>query len=531
MLGTRNLRDRSTSRDREGRQQSQSKASAKDKGKEKAEMASWAEPALAQKPSYRDTKGGSYYGVSEHMQPLGEAPNARVRARVKAEGGRKSVLGRSAGAIGVDAQDTPEGTPAPPPAPQPQIDTSSQPRIVVDDEDDGDYAPNGDGKKKERSTRPRTVKRQSDAGKALSNSGSKTSKPSKSTGKAKEDLDAPHTYTGAKVKAVVEAAKVRAIECGKPDLAAAVNQIYIWSLDNERLLKLLQAILTQTASKSETEEFQEHVRKAKKKLREEKEAKEAARNLPENANGSQSLPLRSPSKFTSADVGTSAIPSTETSEASKPKVSLKIKSPSKSSKKRSPHKRAGMSFSPTKERDGSPGSDSSLTDMTSNPDDNMEVDGPMDVTSATKLNSIKGKDHAAERGSLAPPNRNLKRSSADAELPEEERDRVLASKKQKLNETVARDYHYEESNVRGTTNNRSSRLRSQRGKNGTLAPPSLSIPKSGSRNASLRGSRAVSTDPDSPLSEPLTTSSRQSTPHVWKAPSKPFGKRAKTKQS
>ena len=533
MLGTRALRDRSTSRDPDGAQQIQRKSNVKDKGKEKAVMDQWVEPTLAQKPSYRDHSGGSFYGVSEHMQPLGEAPNARVKARVKADGGRKALLGKGAGGVGVDAQDTPEGTPVPQSASQAQIDTPSQPRIVVDDENDGDYAPKDNGKKKERTTRPRAVKRQDDVPPAPTNTVSKKPKSSKSTDKHNKKDD-PKSYTGAKVKAVVEAAKLRALEVGKPDLAAAVNQIYIWSLDDARLMKLLQAILTQTASKSETAEFQEHVRKAKKKLREEKEAKEAARNLPENANSSQSLPLRSPSKFTAADAETSAIPSTEPTDIAKPKVSLRVKSPEKGAHRRRSAHSARMSVSPSKERSGSPGSDSSLTDMTSNPDEGMDIDEPngfVDDTTTTRMNSAQSKDHAAERGSLAPPNRNLKRSSADAELQEEERDRVLASKKQKLNETVTRDYQYEESNIRAPTNGTAARLRSQRGKNGSLAAPLLSVPTNGSRIGSTRGSRAVSTDLDSPLSDPLTTSSRQSTPHVWKAPSKPFGKRAKTKQS
>ena len=530
MLGTRTLRDRSTSRERDVKQEDRSKPKTKEKVNVKREMGEWVEPALAQKPSYRDHSGGSYYGVAEHMQPLGEAPNARVKARVKPDGARKSVLGRSGAALGLDAQETPEGTPAPPSTSQVQPEVSSPPRIVIKDEDDGEYAPVGNGKKKERTTRARVHRRQS-ATPAPANAERKKTAPSNIMYNGVE-------YDMKKIASVVEEAKIRAFEVGKPDLARAVNQIYLWSLDNHRIVELLQAILTHSATEDQTAEFHVWVKKAKTKLKEQKRAeiaKEAARNLPDNVNGSQSLPVRSPSKFTSASAENSAIPSTEPTDLSKPKISLKVKSPSNDSKRRRSGQSGTMSVSPSKDRSASPNSDSSLTDMTSNPDDDMDVDepdGPEDnLPGSSRNGSVKAKDHAAERGSLAAPNRTLKRSSADAELEDEERERVLASKKQKLNETVTRDSQYGESNVRGLVNGTQSRLRSLRGKNQPLVLSALSVPTTGGRRTSARGSRAASSDPDSPLTEPASSSSRQSTPHVWKAPAKAFGKKAKTKQS
>ncbi|KAK3709008.1 hypothetical protein LTR37_011172 [Vermiconidia calcicola] len=532
MLGTtRTLRDRSTSRDPENIYPNQDRSSIKEETKDKSIMDSWLEPSLSEKPSYRDQTGGSYYGVSEHMQPLGEAPNARVKTRVKADGARKSVLGRSAAAVGSDAQETPEGTPAPPSTSQTVPTSSPQSKIVVEDEDDDDYAPKAAGKKKERAARPRAVKRQSEVTPAPASTKPTLPKASTSTAEAQK-----RKYNKTKVKAVVEEAKRRANDVGKPELAAAVNEIYLQSLNNPRLMELLQAILNQSATPTQTAEFQEHVRRAKRKLRDEKDAKAASRALPKGSNGTKSLPLRSPSKLTPVEPETSAIPSTETTNNIKPKSSSKVKSPSKhSSRHRRPGHTGPMSTSPSKARAGSPDSDSSLTDMTSNPDDDMDVDEP-DLEDAAapeaRTHPVKVKDHAAERGSLAAPNRNMKRSSADAELEEQEQERVLASKKQKLNETVARDYRYEESNVRGPPPSAASRLRSRTGMNATLAPPTLSVTTNGGRNASGRSSRAVSSDLDSPLSEPATsTSSRQSTPHVYKVPTKPFGKRAKTKQS
>ena len=490
-------------------------------------MDQFVEPSLAEKPSYRD-HNGSPYGVLEHMQALGEAPNARVKARVKPDGGRKSVIGRSAAAVGLDAQETPEGTPAPQATTPAPANTPSQPRIVVDDERDENYAPNAAAKKKERATRTRAVKRSGDTASAPQSTVPPKDKPQKVI------VNRNKKYNAHKLKQVVEAARERAMEVGKPDLAEAVHEIYQQSLTNAYLTELLENILTQSATPTHTAEFQNFVRAAKKKLKDAKQ--QETRNIPaSSANGTQSLPLRSPSKFTSAENTTSAIPSTEQPELKPPKVSLKVRSPSKQSGRRRSGHSGTMSASPTKKRSNSADSDSSLTDMTSNPDDDMDVDEPDELGDkiagpSSTVNGIKGKDHAAERGSLAAPNRNLKRSSADAEFQDDEQDRTLAKKKLKLSETVSRDYSYEESNIRRPPTECSSRLRSLRGKNGTLAPPSLSLPN-GSRNASIRGSRAVSTDIDSPLSELSPASSRQSTPHVWKGPAKTFGKKAKTKQS
>lgn len=532
MLGTPNLRNRSSSRDPETRPkpETQSKATSKDKTKDKTFMDKWVEPAIVEKPSYRDHHGGSTYGVAEHMQPLGEAPNAKVKARVKQDGARKSVLGKSAAAAaGLETQ-TPEGTPAPLPTPASPIkaSTPAKPLIVIEDEHDEDYAPNGDTKKKERAMRPRATKRKSEARATIATEPAPVN-PRKIVNKNRK-------YGPTKLNAVVEAAKARAVDAGKPDLAAAVNEIYLQSLTDARLTELLESILTQTATKTKTAEFQVYVRAAKKKLREAKEANDSPKKKP--SNNKQSLPLRSPAKFTSVENENSAIPSTELVDTQKPRLSLKVKSPSKETSRRRSGQSTTMSSSPAKKRAGSAESDSSLTDMTSNADEDMDVDvdgpdNPSEGPSRTALsvNGINGKDQAAERGSLAPPNRGIKRSSAEVEPQDEERERAIASKKQKLNETVTRDYPCEESSIREPAKTPASRLRSQRGRNSSLPPLAVPATTSGGRNASARGSRAVSTDLDSPLTEPLTTSSRMSTPQDYKAPARTFGKKAKTKQS
>ncbi|KAK4545040.1 hypothetical protein LTR36_003591 [Oleoguttula mirabilis] len=534
----RSLRDRrSTSQDPNVGQPSQIKSTVKEETRKKTFMDQWVEPAIATQPSYLDHNGAPY-GVLEHMQPLGEAPNVKVKARVKSEGPRKSVLGRSAVIVGLDGtQETPEGTPAPPAASQAPANGSIQPPIVIDDEKDDDYAPAA--KKKEAKPRSRVGKRHSEPASA-------STKPAKASHKMATPADsaAPQhgkVYNREKLQRVVEAAKQRAMDVGKPDLAAAVNEIWKESLFSRTLTDLLEAILTQTATPSQTAEFQGYVKRAKQRL---KDAKEKPRNQPAGGtNATQALPLRSPSKSAttasaSTDIRPSAIPSTERTELPRPKLSIKVKSPHRDSKGRRRLGHGGkMTVSPPKKRSGSVGSDSSLTDLTENEDDAMDVDDQQEQAvraagPSSKLNGTQPKDHAAERGSLAAPDRKLKRSSADADFEDDERERVIAVKKQKLSKSINREYAPKESDMRKSVREAPPQPRAARPKNGSLIPPPLSLVQNGSRSTSARGSRAVSTDLDSPLSELSPASSRMNTPHIYRGPPKPPpGKRAKTKNS
>lgn len=513
-----------------------STGSGKEKGKEKTFMDRWVEPSLAApKPSYQD-HGAGPYGVLEHMQPLGEVPNAKVKARVKGDGSRKSVLGRSSAALGADAQETPEGTPAPTAGTPQPMDLPVQQPIVIDDERDADYAPTANGKKKERATRARAVKRKSES----ASSATPAAQPAQ-TGTIPPKKEITFEYDGEKLLQVVEAAKARAREVGKPDLADAVHAIYLQSLENFQLRVLLEAILTQKATPDQNAAFQQYVRAAKKKL---KDAKLQSRHQPAKTIGNGTIEktpaVASPTPKLTLNPAphrqpetSSAIPSTERPEPVKPRISLKVKSPHKDpNRHRSTHGK--MSVSPRKrERANSNASDSSLTDLTSNDgEDDMDVDQQepdSDVAGpSTRINGTKGKDHAAERGSLAVPGTSAKRSSAEAEL-EQERDREMAAKKQKLSGGVKREYDFEESNVRPSLS--AARLRGPKLKTSALAAPSLKLEPNGSRTASARGSRAPSMDVDSPLSalsSPAT--SRQSTPRVWQVKPKPK-QRAKTKQS
>ena len=319
----------------------------------------WIEPSLAGKPSFED-HGGAPYGVLEHMQPLGEPPSTRVRARVKGDGARKSLAGRSAAGTALDAQDTPEGTPGPLASSQAMVDVMPPlPPIPMDDEDDDDYAPGKKTKKKERVAKPRGSKRQSES------AGPPAEGPSTGKGKGRGKKNAEKVaekvvekvvekavktpvvdttpnvinfnriYNPLKLKSVVEEAKKRARDADKPDLADAVEEIYQQSLKNTRITELLEVILDQSATKEQTTEFQGYVRAAKKKLRLAKQAKQAEQKIPAKAKSGDKvlpLPVRSPVKVTQpveVKDESPAIPSTEKSEIPKPKFSIKVRSPPK----------------------------------------------------------------------------------------------------------------------------------------------------------------------------------------------------------
>lgn len=501
----------------------------------------WVEPSLATKPSFED-HGGAPYGVLEHMQPLGEAPSTRVRARVKGEGARKSMQGRNAGGMGLDAQETPEGTPGPQNSSQAMDALPPLPPIAMDDDDDDDYAPGKKAKKKDRASKVRAAKRTSES---AAPSGETAAPSDKGKGRSKKtvqnavpeesNINIENWYTPEKIKSVVDEAKKQAAQAGKQKLADAVEEIYQQSLTNRRLAELLEAVFMQKHTKEQTDEFQQYVRAAKKKLREQRDP-ERKQPTVASANGEKPLPVRSPLKLEQTSKmkdESPAIPSTEKTEVPRPKFSIKVKSPPKPDAARRSSHSMPKSSSPIKPNpDDDDMSDlSELTELSEGED--MAVDTPdeLDEMSVGPSSKAIGKDQAAERGSLGIQGGNLKRSSADAEIRETEDDRALSAKKLKLSGTVKRDYDYSESNVRDSTNGLARSARGQNARNGNVMPPKISLqPNGGGAVRSARSSRAISADAESPLSSPAG-SSRRSTPHVWKGPPKQTGKRAKTKTS
>jgi hypothetical protein len=541
-------RDARTSRDSDAATGSTTpRGQDRDKTKSKTTMNGtldgWIEPSLAAKPSFED-HGGAPYGVLEHMQPLGEPPSTRVRARVKGDGARKSILGKSGAGTGLDAQETPEGTPGPPSASQAAVEPYPPlPPIAFDDEDDDDYAPGKKSKKKERVAKPRATKRQSESAgppaEAPPPSGKGKGKVKKAAVPKPERVNTNKIYYPEKLRSVVEEAKKRAREAGRESLHDAVEEIYQQSLTNTRLTQLLESILCQNATKEQTAEFQVYVKEARRKLRAAKS--EAARKPPAaEVTGDKLLPLRSPVKEKPAALVKDElppIPSTEKVEVLKPKFSIKVKSPPKQTSSHPTSHGHATSSSPVKHK--SEDMDDNLSDLSEltelSEGEEMAIDTPEELDEMSsgppsRLNGITPKDQAAERGSLGVQGSSLKRSSADAEIQETEDDRVLSAKKLKLSGKVTREYDYTDSHMRSSLSGLPRNPHGPGAKNGTAVRPKITLHPNGGGNASARSSRAISPDAESPLSSPAG-SSRRSTPHIWKGPPKQTGKRAKTKTS
>jgi len=512
----------------------------------------WVEPSLAAKPSFED-HGGAPYGVLEHMQPLGEPPSTRVRARVKGDGARKSLLGKGGAGAGLDAQETPEGTPGPQSSQTALEALPPLPLVPMDDSDDDDYAPGKKSKKKEKVAKPRGGKRQSEAAgssaeapppsgkgkgrgkKIVEKTPKAADKPAPPPPTAPERININRIYYPEKLKAVVDEARRRAIESGKKSLAEAVEEIHTQSLTNQHLTRLLEAILCQNATPEQTAEFQVYVKQAKKKLRLAK-AEAAGKSSAAEVNGTKPLPVRSPVKEETIPQVKQELPAnpvTEKAALPKPKFSIKVKSPPKqSSSNRTP-----QSSSPVKHKTEDMDNDSDLSELTElSEGEEMAVDTPeerdeMSAGPPQLSNGTKAKDQAAERGSLGVQGSNLKRSSADAEIQETEDDRVLSAKKLKLSGKVTREYDYTDSHIRSSLSGLPRGARGPGAKNGAASTPRITLQPNGGGNASARSSRAISIDAESPLSSPAGSSRRSTPGHVWKGPPKQIGKRAKTKTS
>lgn len=104
-------------------------------------------------------------------------------------------------------------------------------------------------------------------------------------------------YDAVKLERVVNAAMERAQEVGKPDLADSVHLLYLDSLENMDLRELLEKTLTQRCTPQETTQFQDYVRKAKKRLKNDKAAQAKVSGGPPSArfqkpkvNGTQATP-------------------------------------------------------------------------------------------------------------------------------------------------------------------------------------------------------------------------------------------------
>ncbi|KAK3113139.1 hypothetical protein LTR53_009848 [Teratosphaeriaceae sp. CCFEE 6253] len=102
-------------------------------------------------------------------------------------------------------------------------------------------------------------------------------------------------YSHRRLKRVFLAAIRRAHEVQKHELASAVGEIWYLSLHNDRLLDLLDAILTQRATEEQTHEFQQYVKGAKRRVRDHRSEYDRVREecrRPGEARDEVPVPLR-----------------------------------------------------------------------------------------------------------------------------------------------------------------------------------------------------------------------------------------------
>jgi hypothetical protein len=545
---------------------------AKDKSREKTFMDRWVEPTLAApKASYQD-HGGLPYGVLEHMQPLGEAPSAKVKARVKGDGARKSLLGRNAATLGMEAQDTPEGSPAPSRLPLMEP-VEGLPIMVKEDDKDEDYAPQP-GKRGERKIRTRAAKPTG----RKSESGATATPIKKETPATSDQKSRPRSawYSAEKLQEVIDSAKQRAYAANRPDLAVTVDEIYNLSHTDDNLKDLLRKVLTEAASDEEKNIFQGYVRQIQKRTKGARSHKHS-RPVPEvvvNSTTSSDTSHTKPNG--SVNSTATAATTTQTPTLPKPRISLKVRNPAKQAETQN-EPRPSKKESP-KKRPGSAGSDSSLTQFTSDEDRPESAKKP-----AAKANGTSGETKSRIRNSLTvnpqaqnalspndaalrSPARIGKRSSAEAFSDNEELGQPksgskkskaesqpvklesappaissdkrpleagptddIARLKHELGSSVIRDYDFEESNVRPAREPASTTTRSHRTRHGAQVAGTPNGPSK--LNAADNNSRASSMMvDDSPLSDLSPALSGRSTPQ-WANPPKNLGKRAKTKKS
>ncbi|THY28423.1 hypothetical protein D6D01_03880 [Aureobasidium pullulans] len=505
----------------------------------------WIEPPLASPiPSFED-HGGGPYGVLEDMQALGSRPTAKVRGRVKPDGPRKNALNKSLANPMATAsnQATPETTPAP------MEVLPEQPLVIVDDERDDDYTPRPSKKPaKARLSRSAAINAKSTASPkptTPSVTASETPVPSSvATPVASATPSAPPVAPPAStvptaparhppnplpkeevnrhLKAfdrvipipsdpdqrnlhnVVKAAVRKSMEVGNKILGLAIQDVYLESFSDSRLVHLLKGILDQTSTPGEIAVFREHINQAKKKIK----AKETAMKK-KSPSGIKRTSSPAPEMVPRPSIENQAVPR-------KPKISLKMTKNTKAASK--PVDSPAPLPAKTKPRASSVSSSSSLSSLTSI----EETPEPQALMAPHYSPPPYPPRSTVASTTLAAPvdtNGSGKRSSMEAGNDED--DRKFQVKKQKLDETVNRDAPTEESHVRPD-------LTAIPKVHKNLMVPPVQLTASGAR------SRDISTDAASSLTEvssPLSSTSRRNTPKRTSMPAKLFKKKAKTKNS
>ena len=535
----------------------------------------WTEPPLEQaKPSYED-HGGMPYGVLEDMLPLGQAPSAKVKARVRTDpSGLKKIMGKNAGGLISDAHDTPEMTPvfdddqAVAAAAAASLDPTAftnQPLLIFDDDKDQDYMPRHPKKlAKPRLSRSSLARTAASSPAPTPTSSTSTPVPAPalsattehsraSAGETPVPVSAPKGVSVAtatkrasksekhsqpitpqvnvpiaNLDGIVAAAVKRSREVNNPSLGLAIREVHRQSLHDQHLMNLLLAILDTTATPEQNSEFRSHLSRAKRRIKSKEDAAKRVRKSPaRHRNGvlsSSTSPRRS--------VAAPELVPRQSIEAPinqpKPKISIRISSQKKAAMVTQPTTTTNhvMPVPGRKQRAGTASSSSSLSSLTSHEDNVMDVDSADEaITTAQPLVQNPGLSAMGGNGLSAVGRLTLKRTSAEAEM--DERDNAIAAKKQKYSEAVDRRDRSRPSHVRATP----SRRQNNTAHNDAIIPP-VRLIANGHLNQNMLSGEDTSADAASPLTEISSPASiRRGTPRAVDGPARTIKKKAKTKQS
>ncbi|KAL8914504.1 MAG: hypothetical protein Q9171_000857 [Xanthocarpia ochracea] len=216
-----------------------------------ASLTEWQEPPLrAPAPSYQDYKGLEKQGVLEFMQPLGTLPSHRVKLRTKQfDNSKRPNYAKNGDPTAAGSEDTSTPDPAPPPPSRLSESRKTEDRttrvsVSRVKEEDSEYTPNGVS----------------------------LVTPSKAVSSYSSQQGTPSSHLSvrnAKLKEVVAHAMKRADERGDPLVGQALNRLYEQSFYDPLLLDLIDAVLSQRPTESQSKDFRKYLKGARKEIQRE----------------------------------------------------------------------------------------------------------------------------------------------------------------------------------------------------------------------------------------------------------------------
>ena len=227
--------------------------------KEKAQTSldGWIEPPLQNPtPSFED-HGFARHGVLENMAPLGIPPSAKLKARLRGDTHRRSMLSKNeAMSAGEEALSTPEMTPIA----DPEVSEGQKPEEVLPpplaiqyENEDDEYVPNG-------------VRSASRSAKSAVKNGVATVTPVRDA----SGQGTPSSKTSIirqRLQIVINDAVKRAQVEDRPMVGEALKQLYEESFHKQNLADLLDAIMHERQTQEQLSEFQVYIKRAKKQAK------------------------------------------------------------------------------------------------------------------------------------------------------------------------------------------------------------------------------------------------------------------------